>query len=144
MAIFGKTSVSNSSKQSTIIGTDAYIKGDFRLSSMIYVDGNLEGNINSSDSVVVGKNGVLTGDIKASKVVINGQVTGNIDANSIEILAGAMFKGDMEVYEFSCEPSGKFIGHCRYRDEKSHIFENSENSDPILEDLENSKDIKKS
>ena len=54
------------------------------------------------------------GDVKAKKIVINGEVKGNVVADSIEILAGATLIGDMEVYELSCEPSGRFIGHCKY------------------------------
>ena len=85
---------------------------------MIYIDGRISGNISSKDSVVIGKNGSIEGNIEANKVVINGKIVGNIDANNIEILAGAEFKGDMEVFELSCEASAKFMGHCKYREER--------------------------
>lgn len=131
MAIFNKANIST--KHSTIIGTDAYIKGDLFLSSMIYIDGRICGNISSKDSVVIGKNGSIEGNIEANKVVINGKIVGNIDANNIEILAGAEFKGDMEVFELSCEASAKFMGHCKYREERK-----PENSDLKNSNLENS------
>ena len=121
MAIFNKSA---STKHSTIIGADAFIKGDLYLKSMIYIDGKIEGNIDSLDAVVVGKNSIITGNIKANKVVINGQIIGNIDANNIDILAGAQFVGDMEVFKLTCEPSGKFIGYCKYREEKKVLAEN--------------------
>ena len=92
----------------------AIFKGNLTLNSMIYVDGTIEGDVLSTDSVVVGKNGILKGDVKAKKIVINGEIRGNVVADSIEILAGATLIGDMEVYELSCEPSGRFIGHCKY------------------------------
>ena len=114
MAIFGKTANASNNKQSTIIGMGAIFKGNLTLSSMIYVDGTIEGDVLSTDSVVVGKNGILKGDVKAKKIVINGEIRGNVVADSIEILAGATLMGDMEVYELSCEPSGRFIGHCKY------------------------------
>ena len=74
----------------------AIFKGNLTLSSMIYVDG------------------IIEGDVKAKKIVINGEIRGNVVADSIEILAGATLIGDMEVCELSCEPSGRFIGHCKY------------------------------
>lgn len=135
MAIFNKAN--SSTKHSTIIGTDAFIKGDLFLASMIYIDGRITGNIKSKDTVVVGKNGSIEGNIKANKVVINGKITGNIDANAIEILAGAEFKGDMEVFELSCESSAKFMGHCKYREERK-----LEESSDVISNLENSSDEK--
>lgn len=116
MAIFGKTSIDTNNRQTTIIGIGSYIKGDFSLNSMMYVDGNVEGNIISTDSVVIGKNGLVSGNIKAAKVVVNGRLKGNVEADNMEILAGALFEGDMDICELSCEPSGRFIGHCRYKE----------------------------
>ena len=92
----------------------AIFKGNLTLSSMVYVDGTIEGDILSTDSVVVGKNGILKGDVKAKKIVINGEIRGNVIADSIEILAGATLMGDLEVYELSREHSRRFIGHCKY------------------------------
>ena len=39
----------------------AIFKGNLTLSSMIYVDGIIEGDVLSTDSVVVGKSGILNG-----------------------------------------------------------------------------------
>lgn len=129
MAIFGKTTIASNNKQSTIIGMGAIFKGNLTLSSMIYIDGIVEGDVLSTDSVVVGKNGILKGDVKAKKIVINGEIKGNVIADSIEILSGATLVGDMEVYELSCEPSGRFIGHCKYvEQEMSSIYSPAEQS----------------
>ena len=68
MAIFGKTAIASNNKQSTIIGMGAIFKGNLTLNSMIYVDGTIEGDVVSTDSVVVGKNGILKGDVKAKKM----------------------------------------------------------------------------
>ena len=92
----------------------AIFKGNLTLNSMIYVDGTIEGDVVSTDSVVVGKNGILKGDVKAKKIVINGEIRGNVVADSIEILAGATLIGEMEDYERGCAASGRFIGHCKY------------------------------
>lgn len=118
MAIFNK-STSSSNRQSSIVAAGAKIKGDLRLNSMIYVDGEIEGSINSTDSVIVGKNGLIKGDVTAKRLVINGKLEGNADADMVEILKDAVFKGDMKVADLVCEPGGRLIGRCDYKEQKS-------------------------
>ena len=76
MAIFNK-SANNTNRQSSIVATGAQINGDLSLTSMIYVDGQIQGSINSTDSVIIGKNGCIKGDVIAKRVVINGRLEGN-------------------------------------------------------------------
>ena len=118
MAIFNKSANGSNNRQSSIIAAGAYIKGDLRLDSMIYIDGELEGTINSTDSVIIGKNGYVKGDVNAKRLVINGKLDGNIDADLVEILKDALFKGDTNVYDLICESGGRFMGRCSYRELK--------------------------
>ena len=135
MAIFNK-SANNTNRQSSIVATGAQINGDLSLTSMIYVDGQIQGSINSTDSVIIGKNGCIKVDVISKRVVINGRLEGNVDADLVEILKDAVFEGDMNVADLVCEPGGRLIGSCSYKEQKNKI---NELSGIKLEYLPNSK-----
>ena len=109
MAVFSKGSGKFNS-ETTIISEGVYIKGDLACSSVLYIEGHIDGMIKSSNTVVIGKNGKFTGIITASKVVVNGVFEGNIDSGSVEILRGGFVLGDICSCDLSIEVGGRFDG----------------------------------
>ena len=109
MAVFSKGSGKFNS-ETTIISEGVYIKGDLACSSVLYIEGHIDGMIKSSNTVVIGKNGKFTGIITASKVVVNGVFEGNIDSGSVEILSGGFVLGDIWSCDLSIEVGGRFDG----------------------------------
>ena len=109
MAVFSKGSGKFNS-ETTIISEGVYIKGDLACSSVLYIEGHIDGMIKSSNTVVIGKNGKFTGIITASKVVVNGVFEGNIDPGSVEILSGGFVLGDICSCDLSIEVGGRFDG----------------------------------
>ena len=109
MAVFSKGSGKFNS-ETTIISEGAYIKGELTCSSVLYIEGHIDGMIKSSNTVVIGKNGKFTGIITASKVVVNGVFEGNIDSGSVEILSGGFVLGDICSCDLSIEVGGRFDG----------------------------------
>ena len=74
---------------------------------------NVEGNIASNNTVVIGKGGFVKGNISAVKVVVNGEFTGKISANEIEVLNGGVLTGDIAAVALSIESGAKFNGKSR-------------------------------
>ncbi len=109
MAVFSKGSGKFNS-ETTIISEGAYIKGELACSSVLYIEGRIDGIIKSSNTVVIGKNGKVTGIITASKVVVNGVFEGNVDSGSVEILSGGFVLGDICSCSLSIEVGGRFDG----------------------------------
>ena len=109
MAVFSKGSGKFNS-ETTIISEGVYIKGDLACSSVLYIEGHIDGMIESSNTVVIGKNGKFTGIITASKVVVNGVFEGNIDSGSVELLSGGFVLGDICSCDLSIEVGGRFDG----------------------------------
>ena len=109
MAVFSKGSGKFNS-ETTIISEGAYIKGELTCSSVLYIEGRIDGIIKSSNTVVIGKNGKVTGIITASKVVVNGVFEGNVDSGSVEILSGGFVLGDICSCSLSIEVGGRFDG----------------------------------
>ena len=139
MAVFSKGSGKFNS-ETTIISEGVYIKGDLACSSVLYIEGHIDGMIKSSNTVVIGKNGKFTGIITASKVVVNGVFEGNIDSGSVEILSGGFVLGDICSCDLSIEVGGRFDGKSsRKASESIQSLENLEIID--TEESGASKDI---
>lgn len=103
MAIFNKGGISptsSSSSETTVISSGARIEGKFYFASMLHVDGELSGIIHSESIVVIGKNGNLKGELQADKIVVNGYFEGQLEANSLEVLAGGVVNGDISTQKF--------------------------------------------
>ena len=126
MAVFSKGSGKFNS-ETTIISEGAYIKGELACGSVLYIEGHVDGMIKSSNTVVIGKNGKVTGIISASKVVVNGVFEGNVDADSVEILSGGFVLGDICSDSLSIETGGRFDGRNSFK---------ASNSMKSLENLE--------
>ena len=128
MAIFNKGSVSpaNPSSETTVISSGAKIEGKFYFASMLHVDGELNGIIHSESIVVIGKNGNLKGELKSDKIVVNGVFEGELEANSLEILASGFVSGNIVIKEISIESGGRFNGSSKIKeDEPMRMIENT-------------------
>lgn len=117
MAVFNR-SIDNPNGQTTIVASGAFIKGEFKLTSIFHIDGNVEGNIISDNTVVIGKSGTVKGTISSQRVVINGQFMGNINAEFIELLNGGMLSGDIVSKNLSIEVGAKFNGKSTLLDDQ--------------------------
>jgi cytoskeletal protein CcmA (bactofilin family) len=115
MAIFNHSN--NTSKSSatntntTIITQGTQIKGEINLSCKLYIDGHFDGDIISSQEVNVGKNGIVNGKIFAQRVIIQGQVDGNVSASVVELKADSVLKGTIESQELIIEAKAIFEGN---------------------------------
>jgi len=114
MAIFNKSDIENEGNQTdsntTIITAGATIKGEVELSCNLYIDGELEGSINSSKEVNVGKNGRVKGDIITKRLIVQGNVEGSIAADRVDIKAAGHVNGEITSVELVIESKGVFEG----------------------------------
>ena len=108
MAVFNKGNAN--AAQTTIISAGTLIKGEMRLSCILHIDGNIEGDVISDSTVVIGKNGAARGSIKAKHIIINGKFFGNIEAELVELLGGGVLIGDVLSQSFGIEVGAKFNG----------------------------------
>ena len=93
MAKLEKNAVSGMVSES-VIGSEMEIVGDIKCNGIMRVVGKLEGTINCSD-LVVEENATINGMISASSVSIDGDVTGIIKTEAIEISSNASFSGEV-------------------------------------------------
>ncbi|WP_295627294.1 polymer-forming cytoskeletal protein [uncultured Nitrosomonas sp.] len=84
----------------TLIGANTKISGDIHFTGGLRIDGHITGNIFATDdehsTLVLSNEGSIRGNIKATNVVINGTVTGPIDAQGyLELQEKAEVFGDV-------------------------------------------------
>lgn len=108
-----------SSTGSTIIGSDTHLVGNLTLSDSLHLDGRIDGDIQSEGDVTIGQSGRLEGEIRARRVLISGQVSGRIDAERLEIVAGGTVEGNVVTVDLVIEPGGRFNGSSEIRSEPS-------------------------
>lgn len=109
MAIFNEDISINS-----IIGKGSSIKGNLKINGFIRVDGDLDGDLETSGNVIVGENARIRGDIIAKSVsVIGGIVYGNIIApDSVKLLSTSVVIGDIQTHRLQSDEKVILHGHC--------------------------------
>ncbi|MEG6584419.1 bactofilin family protein [Dendrosporobacter sp. 1207_IL3150] len=81
----------------TIIGKDTQLKGSVKANGTIRIDGDFDGEIESSHDIIIGEGGKVTATIKARNVIISGTVQGNISATGrLELMASGKLFGDIK------------------------------------------------
>ena len=116
MAIFDKhDNRTVSTSETTVIATGATINGEFHFTSRLHVDGEIEGKIISNNVIIIGKKGIIKGELQAEKLVVNGEFEGSADCAYVEVLAGGKFLGNVLSKELMIESKAYFQGQSNIR-----------------------------
>lgn len=116
--MFGKEGTDAQAPISSILGNDCKFTGDADAKGTIRVDGEFDGKISSADSVIVGKGGIVKGEIHAAHTVVSGTVEGNIFAKKkVELESGSRLIGDVESMSLVIEDGVFFEGRSKMRKE---------------------------
>ncbi|MSP86054.1 MAG: polymer-forming cytoskeletal protein [Methylotenera sp.] len=84
----------------TLVGVDTCIEGDVHFSGGLRVDGAIRGNVSepnaSPGTLILSELGSIEGAVTASKIVLNGKVTGTVTAGQfIELQSKSRITGDV-------------------------------------------------
>jgi len=97
---------------SATVGKSVKIIGQIFTKEDLYVDGDVEGTIESLENkVTVGPNGRVQASIKAREVIILGQVQGNVEtSDKVDLRKDAKLVGDITTARISIEDGAIFKG----------------------------------
>ncbi|MBN1503836.1 MAG: polymer-forming cytoskeletal protein [Candidatus Eisenbacteria bacterium] len=96
-----------------MIGEESRFRGDISVNGSARIDGDFEGSIVATESVIVGKCGVVRADVQARDMVVAGAVAGNLRAHDrVELHAGARVDGDIETRTLVVDEGVTFNGKC--------------------------------
>lgn len=95
----------------SIIGPGMKVVGDCTSDGTIRVEGRVEGSVKAAKSVVVGKDGMVKGDIVTQDAIIAGRVNGSVSAESrIELQASCRVQGDIRSRRVKLDEGGQVDG----------------------------------
>ncbi|MDC3258101.1 MAG: polymer-forming cytoskeletal protein [Flavobacteriales bacterium] len=95
------------------IGAGTVVTGDVQSKGDIRVDGSLKGSLNTSGKVVLGKEGVIEGDVLCNSADISGTIKAKITVSQLlSLKATAKLNGDIITNKLSIEPGASFSGSC--------------------------------
>lgn len=70
----------------TIITSCMEVTGNLHGSDTVHIDGKVVGDIIVSNTLVIGKSGIVQGEVKAKNAIINGKLEGSIICETLEVM----------------------------------------------------------
>lgn len=101
----------------SVIGESLYFKGELSAGEDLIIEGTVEGKINQGKCCLTLKpNGRLLANVNATKIFIEGNVKGDLNATvSVSVRASAEIKGNIVAPKVSIEEGATFNGNIEMR-----------------------------
>ncbi len=104
----------NSQIIETVIGVKTRFKGNVKTDKPIRIDGVFDGEIESTDLVIITKTGSFTGTICCREMQLYGTCTGTATCSQlIDIKAEAVFQGDLTTRNLITVENSVLDGTCK-------------------------------
>jgi cytoskeletal protein CcmA (bactofilin family) len=95
----------------SIIGPGMRVTGDCETDGTLRIEGTVEGTVRAGKAVVIGKDGVVLGDVATQDAIIGGKVTGAVIAESrLELQATCVIEGQIHARRIKLEEGGRING----------------------------------
>ena len=99
--------------QTSIIANGCKCDGKFEVQGSLRVEGELEGDVHTSESLVIGKTGIVNSTVNIKNAVISGKFSGIIVAeDKIELKSGSSVEGDIITKRLVISDDVSFEGKC--------------------------------
>ena len=109
----GTTSSGSDEEWTGFIDQGVTLEGTITVKGTFRVDGTVKGNIISEQTLILGENAKVEGQIEGNKVVIGGRYDGVIFAKGrVEIQAKGVVTGEVHSPCLVIDPGGIFDGRC--------------------------------
>jgi cytoskeletal protein CcmA (bactofilin family) len=95
----------------SIIGPGMRVVGDCETDGTLRVEGTVEGTVRAAKAVVIGKDGIVKGDVITQDAIVGGRVTGAVVAESrLELQATCVVDGEVKARRIKLEEGGRLNG----------------------------------
>jgi cytoskeletal protein CcmA (bactofilin family) len=96
------------------------IKGSVKFLNELFIDGEVEGTIDSTGTLTIREHARIRGEIRTKSVKVLGMVEGNIFATErCELEAGCTLRGDIEAPRLVVNENATFLGRAKVGTVKS-------------------------
>ena len=95
----------------SIIGPGMKIVGNCDTEGTLRIEGSVKGTVRAAKAVVIGKDGVVEGDITTQDAIIGGRVKGSVIADSrLELQATCVIEGEIRARRIKLDEGGRVNG----------------------------------
>ncbi|MCD8509595.1 MAG: polymer-forming cytoskeletal protein [Bacillus sp. (in: Bacteria)] len=109
--MFSKQNEKKLSEVATIIGAETTIEGSISISSSIRIDGKVQGKVECSGDVTIGKDGHVEKHITARNLFIAGTVKGSVNVEEkVHIFETGVLEGKVQMKTLVIDENGQFRG----------------------------------
>lgn len=105
----------------TVIAADLTIEGKIEGSGHVRVAGRFKGDVHVQGNLTIEPGAKVTGGVRASTVIIGGELEGNVDAASrVELLETGVLNGDLKAGSLTVAAGSRMRGQAEFGwDEKA-------------------------
>ena len=103
-----------------VIAQGTQLQGNMVTASDCRIDGAMRGNIESRAKIIIGRSGVVEGNIKCANIEIEGNVKAEslIVTELLSLKSTANLIGNIETGKIAIEPGAEFSGNCKMRNNR--------------------------
>jgi cytoskeletal protein CcmA (bactofilin family) len=103
------------------VGKGVTFRGAISYEGTVRIDGRVDGEIETTGTLIVGEDAVITAKVHAGTVVSKGKITGDVVAKErVKLMAPAMLNGSVKAPVFSIEEGVTFDGSCEMTGAEVH------------------------
>jgi len=109
--------VPDAAGEMTLIGKSIVVKGELSCSEDLYIDGQVEGDIDpKGNRLTIGPNGRVKANVNACTVVVQGKLEGDIIASDrVDLKQSAIVMGNIATQRISIDEGAYFKGSVNIR-----------------------------
>ena len=98
---------------STILGKGSVVEGNIRVEHSLRIDGKVTGDVTSADTLVVGVDGEIRGNVKVKNLVLGGKIYGSVLTSGRVLLeARSELNGELQTGKLVIDEGAIFNGKC--------------------------------
>jgi cytoskeletal protein CcmA (bactofilin family) len=95
----------------SIIGPGMRVVGDCETDGTLRIEGKVEGTVRAAKAIVVGKDGIVEGDVITQDAIVGGRVNGKVIAESrLELQATCSVEGEIRARRIKLDEGGQVSG----------------------------------
>ena len=95
----------------SLIGPGMKVVGDCETDGTLRIEGAVQGTVRAGKAVVIGRDGLVIGDVVTQDAVISGRVEGSVTAESrLELQASCEIEGEVHTPRLQLEEGAVFNG----------------------------------
>ena len=99
------------SAELNFIGKGTVVEGNVSTESSIRVDGRIKGSLNCKNTLTVGENGEIEGDVKATNAIIGGRIKGKVIVQEKLVLESkSSLHGELKAKKLIIDEGATFDG----------------------------------